>query len=95
MEDGIMLSRGTLCAGGLYGHDQWTSYWEGQLQRVNGNVGTVTTQSVSAMANYGITDRINVLGSVPFVWTNPSQGVLHGQSGFQNLSLAVKADAVR
>jgi len=95
MEDGIMLSRGTLCAGALYGHDQWSSYWEGQLQRVNGNIGTITTQSVSAMASYGITGRINVLGSVPYVWTNASQGVLHGQSGFQDISLAVKADAVR
>jgi hypothetical protein len=90
-----MLARGTLCAGALYTHDHWDSYWEGSLQRVNGNIGTITTQTVSAMANYGITDRINVLGSVPFVWTNASQGVLHGQSGFQDLSLAVKVNALR
>src|SRR5215467_7933861 len=94
-EDGVMLSRGTLCAGALYMHDQWDNYWEGSLQRVNGNVGTVTTQAVTAMANYGIRDWLNVMGSVPYVWTNPSQGVLHGQSGFQDLSLAVKTTPLR
>ena len=95
MEDGVMLSQGTLCAGALYTHSQWDSYWEGSLQRVNGNVGTVTTQAVSAMANYGVRDWLNVLGSVPYVWTNASQGVLHGQSGFQDVSLAVKATPLR
>ncbi|RZU41575.1 hypothetical protein [Edaphobacter modestus] len=95
MQDGIMLARGVLCAGSLYTHDQWSSYWEGSRQRVNGNIGTITTQSVSAMANYGITDRINVLANVPYVWTNASQGVLHGQSGFQDFSFAVKGDPLR
>ena len=95
MTDGVMLSRGTLCAGALYTHDQWESYWEGALQRVNGNVGTVTTQGISAMANYGIRNWLNVLGSVPYMWTNASQGVLHGQQGFQDLSLAVKAVPLR
>jgi hypothetical protein len=94
-EDGVMLSRGTLCAGALYMHDQWDNYWEGSLQRVNGNVGTVTTQAVTAMANYGIRDWLNVMGSVPYVWTSASQGVLHGQSGFQDLSLAVKTTPLR
>lgn len=95
LQDGIMLARGTLCTGVLYTHDSWDNYWEGSLQRVNGNIGTITTQSVSAMANYGITDRINVLADVPFVWTNANKGVLHGQSGFQDLGLGVKVNALR
>src|SRR5947209_7239142 len=41
MQDGIMLARGTLCTGVLYTHDAWDSYWEGTLQRVNGNIGTI------------------------------------------------------
>ena len=95
MEDGIMLSRRTLCAGALYTHGQWDQYWEGGLERTNGNLGTVTTQSVSAMGTYGITNRINVLASMPFVWTGASQGVLHSQSGFQDLSAAVKVNALQ
>ena len=50
----------TLCTGFLYTHDSWDQYWEGTLKRGNGNIGTVTTQSVAWMGNYGITDRLNV-----------------------------------
>ena len=69
-----MMSKGDLCTGFLYGYDRWTDYWEGQLKRDNGNIGTITTQSVSWMGNYGITDRLNVIGMVPYVWTRASRG---------------------
>ncbi len=95
IEDGVMLSRGTLCTGVMYTHEAWDRYWEGALERTNGNLGTVTTQTVAAMANYGITNRINVIADVPLVWTGASAGVLHGQSGFQDLTLAAKINAVR
>ncbi len=36
-----------------------------------------------------------MLANVPYVWTNASQGVLHGQSGFQDFSFAVKGDPLR
>lgn len=90
-----MLARGTLCAGVLYTHSQWSQYWEGSLERTNGNLGTVTTQTAAAMANYGVTNRINVLAGVPYVWTGASQGVLHPQNGFQDFSAAVKVNALQ
>ncbi|GAA3746677.1 transporter family protein [Terriglobus aquaticus] len=90
LEDGIMLARGTLCAGSIYTRSQWSQYWEGTLERTNGNIGTVTTNSVSGMANYGITNRINVLAQTPYIWTQASAGVLHPQSGFQDFTGAVK-----
>ncbi len=95
MEDGVMLSRGTLCTGVMYTHDTWDHYWEGSLERTNGNVGTIRHQTATAAANYGIRNWLNVIGDVPYVWTDASQGVLHGQQGWQDLSLAVKADALR
>ncbi|CAN5491567.1 hypothetical protein BH10ACI4_BH10ACI4_27510 [soil metagenome] len=95
MEDGIMLGRNLICFGSLYTRDSWTQYWEGTLQRTNGNIGTITTQSVNLAANYGVTSRINVLASAPYVWTNASQGVLKGQSGIQDISLAVKYNVLR
>src|ERR1700733_15552957 len=82
IDDGIMLADKTLCAGALYTHDSWDSYWEGTLQRINGNIGTITTQTITMAANYGITSRLNVIANVPYVWTNASEGVLHGQAGF-------------
>ena len=95
MEDSIMLSRNTLCAGALYTHDSWDDYWEGALERANGNIGTVTTQMVNFTGNYGVTDRINLFAEIPYVWTDASKGVLRGQSGFQDVSLAAKVDFLR
>jgi hypothetical protein len=94
IDDGIMLANKTLCAGALYSHDSWDHYWEGSLERVNGNIGTVTTQSLTMAANYGVTSWFDAIINVPYVWTNASQGVLHGQAGFQDLTLAAKFKAV-
>lgn len=95
IEDGIMLSKNTLCTGALYSHDSWDHYWEGALNRVNGNVGTVTTQSVTWASNYALTNRINFIGNVPYVWTHASQGVLHSQNGFQDITLAAKFNVLQ
>jgi hypothetical protein len=85
-----MMSSKSLCAGFAYGHDEWTDYWEGSLKRDNQNVGTLTTQSVSVMANYGISDRFNVIAGLPYVKTRASGGTLRPQKGVQDLMLAVK-----
>ena len=94
IHDGIMLSKGQLFTGGLYTRESWDQYWEGPLKRENDNIGTVTTQVNTWYANYGITDRLNVIGAVPYVWTHASQGVLHGIDGFQDLTLAAKFSAL-
>src|SRR6185503_9074783 len=89
-DDSVMMPRGALCTGFLYTHDSWDKYWEGTLERRNGNIGTVTTEAVAWMGNYGITDRLNVIAMLPYVWTEASQGVLSGMSGVQDATLAVK-----
>jgi hypothetical protein len=85
-----MLSKRTLFTGDLYTRASWDEYWEGALKRSNENVGTVTTQTNTWYANYGVTDRVNVIAMVPYVWTDASQGVLHGIQGLQDLTLAAK-----
>jgi hypothetical protein len=90
LEDGVMMPGKALCTGLLYTHDGWDRYWEGTLERGNGNIGTITTESVTWFGNYGITDRLNLIAMVPYVWTEASQGVLHGMSGFQDLTLGAK-----
>ncbi|PWK29180.1 outer membrane putative beta-barrel porin/alpha-amylase [Arcicella aurantiaca] len=90
MNDGIFMAKGSLCGGITYTNDSWKNYWEGSLYRENKNMGTVTTQSVALMGNYGISDKLNVLFSLPYITTKPSAGVLHGMSGVQDLTLAVK-----
>ncbi len=92
--DAIMMNKNQFCNGFLYGHSSWNEYWEGTLKRSNENIGTVTTQSVMYMAAYGITDKLNILGGVPYIWTKASAGTLHGMRGVQDLALFVKWKAV-
>jgi hypothetical protein len=90
IDDGIMLGKHELLTGNFYSYDTWNEYWEGTLKRSNGNIGTITTEVNTIAANYGVFDRFNVIGTVPYVWTRASQGVLHGINGFQDLTLAAK-----
>ena len=59
IDDGIMMRKHELFTGFVYSHDRWDEYWEGSLKRSNGNIGTVTTQTSTWSANYGITNRLN------------------------------------
>jgi hypothetical protein len=88
--DAIMMNKNQFCSGFMYTHVAWDQYWEGTLKRTNGNIGTVTTQSVMYMANYGITDKLNVMAGLPYVWTKASAGTLQGMQGVQDVSAFVK-----
>ncbi len=90
IDDGLMMGKGLLCAGYMYTHDSWSEYWEGSRQRTNGNIGTITTQSHQILANYGVTDNLNVIAHIPHVRTEASEGVLAGMSGYQDATFAVK-----
>ena len=90
VDDGIMLGKRALLTGNFYSWDTWDQYWEGTLKRTNGNIGTITTETNVITANYGLFDRFNLIGSVPYVWTRASQGVLHGFEGLQDLTLVAK-----
>ena len=90
VDDGLMMPRRTLSAGVLYAHDSWDQYWEGTLKRTNGNIGTLTTQSVTMVGGYSVTDRLSLIAALPYIWTHASQGVLHDMSGFQDLALGAK-----
>jgi hypothetical protein len=91
--DAIMMEKGQLCIAAIYGHDAWDEYWEGTLKRNNGNIGTFTRQSVMGMFSLGITDKINVLGALPWMKTAPSAGQMKGAQGIQDWGLWVKAQA--
>lgn len=85
--DGIMMAKKNLCAGVVYQHSAWKHYWEGTLYRENLNLGTVSSTMPAIMANYGISNRLNVIVGLPYVKTNATAGTLHGMSGLQDFSL--------
>jgi hypothetical protein len=90
IDGGSMMPGRTLSTGVLYSQESWDHYWEGTLKRTNGNIGTLTTKSVTLMGGYSITDRLALVATLPYVWTHASQGVLHDLSGYQDLALAAK-----
>jgi len=94
-QDAIYMPKKTICAAAMYGRSQWSTYWENTLKRENFNIGTHTTQSASLMAAVGLSDRVNLIVNVPYVWTGTSAGNLMGQKGFQDVSGWLKVNALQ
>ena len=88
--DGIRMSKDYFCGGLTYSYSSWDHYWEGTFRRENANIGRVSTSIISVMGVYGISDRLNIIFSLPFVKTNASAGTLKGQQGVQDLNLFLK-----
>jgi hypothetical protein len=88
--DGLMMAKRNLCGGIVIGHSQWNHYWEGTLYRNNENIGTFTSQMAMAMANYGVSDKFNLIASAQYIKNQNSAGTLRGQQGFQDASLTAK-----
>jgi len=88
--DAIMMGKGQLCIGPMYSYSSWKNYWEGTLKRDNLNLGTVSTQAISLMGAYGVSDKLNVLFGAPYIKTKASAGTMKGMSGVQDLNLFIK-----
>ena len=89
-QDAIMMNKNLFCTGLTYNTSNWNKYWEGTNLRDNLNIGTITTNELSVMGNYGIKNNLNILFSAPYVSTKASMGVLHPASGIQDFSAWVK-----
>ena len=92
--DAIYMPKKTVCIAGMYGQSTWNEYWEGTLKRENFNIGTHTTRSISVMPAIGISNRVNLILNLPYVFTSTSAGNLMGQKGIQDLSAWLKVKAV-
>lgn len=94
-QDAIYMNKNQVCVAGMYTHSSWNQYWENSLKRENLNIGTQTTQSFMLMPVIGISKRVNVILSLPYVWTSNSAGNLMGQHGVQDLSAWLKVKALK
>jgi hypothetical protein len=88
--DALMMPKKDLGAGLFYTHSQWYQYWEGSRKRDNGNVGTNITQGVTFMGIYGLSNKVTLITTLPYIWTKDTGGTLHGQAGIQDLTVAGK-----
>ncbi len=88
--DAIMMTKNNFCVGGMYNYSSWKNYWEGTNRRDNANLGTVSTQMLGVMGNYGVTNKLNVLFALPYIKTKATGGQLHGMKDLQDFSLWLK-----
>lgn len=88
--DALMMAKNNFCVGGTYSHSSWDNYWEGTRKRENLNIGTVSSNVYALMGNYGITNKLNALFSLPYIKNKASAGTLHSDQGIQDLSLWLK-----
>ncbi len=88
--DGIMMGRKLYCVGIMSAKNSWNQYWEGQNLRRNDNLGTVSTRMAGLMGSLGISKKLNILFSMPYIETQASAGQLRGFRGMQDLTLYAK-----
>ncbi|MEX8546288.1 MAG: hypothetical protein V5804_01685 [Mucilaginibacter sp.] len=88
--DAIMIPKNYFCGGAMYSNSRWDNYWEGTFKRSNGNIGTLNSNMVTLMGNYGISNRLNVLFSLPYITNNVTAGTLHNQQGIQDATVSLK-----
>lgn len=89
--DGLMMPKGEICIAVLYEHSNWERYWEGTYLRTNQNIGTFNRQMAMPMIVGGITDKINIIVSLPFLKTSATGGQMAGAEGLQDFGVSLKA----
>lgn len=88
--DGEMMGKKEVCLAAMYNHDTWDTYYEADLKRINGNIGTLTRNSITGAAVYGITKRLTFITMLPWIHNATSQGTLAPAAGFQDISTGLK-----
>lgn len=88
--DALMMDKNEICIALIYQQDKWDKYWEGTLLRENLNIGTLTRKTVMPMIAYGVSDKLNLLITLPYVNTSASGGQIKGVSGLQDFGIFVK-----
>ena len=92
--DALMMPKGEICVAVLYEDAKWDRYWEGSFLRNNANVGTFSRKSILPMLVGGITDKVNVIVSLPYVSTSATGGQLAGVDGIQDFGISLKAQLI-
>lgn len=89
-QDGLMMNKNLFCTGLIYNVSNWNKYWEGTNFRENLNLGTVSSNSIQFMGNFGLKDNLNLLFSAPYISNKISAGTLNSINGLQDFSTWIK-----
>lgn len=87
--DHVYMVKQEACVELFYARATWNQYWEGTKLR-NTNFGNVTHHEARASMAYGITDRVNVLFSLPWMRNSLQYSPTAPQQDLQDISLGAK-----
>ena len=90
--DDLLMQKREFCVALLYDAGSWDQYWEGARLRSNANIGTFSKKAATSMVAYGITNKINLIATLPYIQTEATGGQLKGASGIQDLNIAIKGE---
>ncbi len=93
--DGFLRGKGRTSMALSYSHESYGTYFVNTTETKNPNLGTITTNSVSLFAAYGLTKTIDLVASLPYVEAAASAGYWQTQKSLQDISVAVKWQAVK
>lgn len=88
--DAEVMGKREVCLAGFYMQDRWDTYYEADIKRTNGNIGTLTRQTSVVAAVYGLSSKLTAIAMVPYVKAAASQGTMTSSSGFQDATLGLK-----
>jgi hypothetical protein len=88
--DAVIMNKKEICFAFMYEQGNWNRYWEGETLIANDNIGDFTRNTFATMIVYGVTDKLNVMLTVPYVSTKSTGGQLAGVKGFQDFNIGVK-----
>jgi len=88
--DGFTMNKGEICVVAAAGQSSWTDYWEGKRLRDNLNIGRFTSTQIMPMLGYGLTQRLNLYASLPYIRNSSSAGTMAHKKGWQDFSMAAK-----
>jgi hypothetical protein len=89
-DDAFVMNKQELCVVAAYGQSSWTAYWEGKLKRTNDNMGKFTSKMYMPMLGYGISDRLNIYASLPYINNSSDAGTITGKKGWQDAAISAK-----
>lgn len=96
--DAMMMKQRESCFALVYDHGSFDQYWEGTYLRENATIATVTRTAIAPMIAIGLHDKLNLYVGASYIKTKSSEvngGKFIGVKGFQDLTLAVKYNAVK
>ncbi|HRD07708.1 MAG TPA: hypothetical protein PK037_09085, partial [Saprospiraceae bacterium] len=67
--DAEMMGKREVCLAAMYMNDAWHTYYEADIKRTNGNIGTLTRQTAVGAAVYGISQKLTFISMLPYVHT--------------------------